>query len=92
MSDIPLRDRLRVATTDSHAALDANVSGWRLQTATGYGAFLSASAAALSPLEHALERAGVADWLPDWPIRARSDLRAGRGRLARVRGRPDLCA
>ena len=71
LSDIPLRDRLRAATADSHAALDAAVSGWRLQTAAGYGAFLSASAAALSPLEHALERAGVTDWLPDWPARAR---------------------
>lgn len=71
LSEISLRDRLRAATTDSHAALDATVSGWRLQTATGYGAFLAASAAALSPLEHALERAGVAEWLPDWPARAR---------------------
>jgi len=71
LSDIPLRDRLRAATTDSHAALDATVSDWRLQSAAGYGAFLSASAAALYPLEHALERAGVADWLPDWPVRAR---------------------
>jgi len=71
LSDTSLRDRLRVATTDNHAALDAAVSGWRLQTASGYGAFLSASAAALSPLEHALERAGVGSWLPDWPARAR---------------------
>jgi len=71
LSEISLRDRLRAATTDSHAALDATVSGWRLQSATGYGAFLSASAAALAPLEQALERAGVAEWLPDWPTRAR---------------------
>jgi heme oxygenase len=65
------RDRLRAATAESHAALDAIVSGWRIETPRGYGAFLSASAAALAPLEVALERAGVADWLPDWPRRTR---------------------
>lgn len=46
-------------------------SSWRLQTTTGYGAFLSASAAALAPLELALERAGVEAWMPDWSLRAR---------------------
>lgn len=65
------RDRLRAATAESHAALDAVVSGWRIETPSGYGAFLSASAAALTPLEVALERAGVTDWLPDWPRRTR---------------------
>ncbi|MGH1557740.1 hypothetical protein ACRAWD_07640 [Caulobacter segnis] len=69
--------------------------------------FLSASAAALSPLEQALERAGVADWLPDWPARARraalaQDLAAlglsapvcALAEIAspRVRGRPALRA
>ncbi|UAL10521.1 biliverdin-producing heme oxygenase [Caulobacter segnis] len=77
MSDISLRDRLRAATTESHAALDATVAGWRIETPLGYGAFLSASAAALAPLELALERAGVAEWLPDWAHRAR---RAGLAR------------
>lgn len=71
LSEISLRDRLRAATSDSHAALDQTVGGWSLQTATGYGAFLSASAVALAPLELALERAGVADWLPDWSARSR---------------------
>jgi len=71
LSEISLRDRLRAATADSHAALDDTVAGWRLQTATGYGAFLAASAAALVPLELALEQAGVAEWMPDWPERAR---------------------
>ncbi|USQ96108.1 biliverdin-producing heme oxygenase [Caulobacter sp. RL271] len=51
--------------------LDATVDGWRIETTSGYGAFLSASAAALTPLELALERAGVAEWLPDWAQRAR---------------------
>lgn len=65
------RDRLRAATAESHAALDAVVSSRRLETPQGYGAFLSASAAALAPLEVALERAAVTDWLPDWPRRTR---------------------
>lgn len=71
LSDNSLRGRLRAATTESHAMLDATVGGWRIETASGYGAFLSASAAALTPLELALERAGVADWLPDWAHRTR---------------------
>lgn len=71
MSEISRRERLRAATSDTHAAIDAMASSWRLQTAAGYGAFLSASAAALTPLELALERSGVGDWLPDWPLRAR---------------------
>lgn len=71
LTETSLREHLRAATSDSHAALDDTVAGWRLQTASGYGAFLSASAAALTPLELALERAGVAEWLPDWPERAR---------------------
>lgn len=71
VSDSTLRDRLRAATAESHAILDATVSSWRIETPLGYGAFLSASALALIPLELALERAGVADWLPDWDKRVR---------------------
>lgn len=47
------------------------MAGWRIESPSGYGAFLSASAAALAPLELALERAGVGEWLPDWPRRTR---------------------
>lgn len=71
LTDCSLRDHLRAATSQDHAALDAIVGGWRIETPLGYGAFLSASVAALAPLELALERAGVAEWLPDWPRRAR---------------------
>lgn len=71
LSDPSLRDRLRAATADSHAALDAQVAAWKIETPLGYGAFLSASAMALAPLELALERAGVVEWLPDWPQRVR---------------------
>lgn len=73
MSDQPLRDRLRAATAQSHAALDAQVAAWDIETPRGYRAFLSASALALIPLEHALERAGVGEWLPDWESRVRRD-------------------
>lgn len=71
LTENSLRDRLRAATSQDHAALDATVVGWRIETPLGYGAFLSASAAALAPLELALERGGVADWLPDWSKRTR---------------------
>jgi len=71
LSDSSLRDRLRAATAESHEALDAQVAAWKIETPLGYGAFLSASAMAIAPLELALERAGVTDWLPDWPKRVR---------------------
>jgi heme oxygenase (biliverdin-IX-beta and delta-forming) len=73
LSDPSLRGRLRAATAESHAALDARVSTWKIDTPTGYRAFLSASARALIPLELALERAGVSAWLPDWRARVRRD-------------------
>lgn len=71
LPDSSLRDRLRRATSQSHAALDARIATWRIETPAGYRAFLSASAKAIAPLELALERAGVAEWLPDWPQRVR---------------------
>lgn len=81
MSECSLRDRLKVATKREHEALDALVTPAHLRTRAGYRAFLTASAQALIPLELALERAGVMEWLPDWPLRARRhalrrDLRA----------------
>lgn len=71
MSELSLRDRLRAATSQDHAALDAVAAAWRIETPAGYAAFLQASALALTPLELALERAGVEIWLTDWPHRAR---------------------
>ncbi|WP_297507470.1 biliverdin-producing heme oxygenase [uncultured Caulobacter sp.] len=71
MSDISLRDRLRGATAERHAALDDLIAARGVATPDRYGAFLAASAAALTPLEIALERAGVQNWLPDWPERTR---------------------
>jgi heme oxygenase len=65
-----LRDRLRAATVEDHAALDA-VGEWRLDEVSDYRAFLQASADAVAPLELALEASGVQAWLPDWSERAR---------------------
>lgn len=73
MSDTSLREHLRAATAEAHAALDATAGALGLQSRDGYGAFLSASAAGLAPLEAALERGGVDEWLPDWPRRARRE-------------------
>jgi heme oxygenase len=76
-----LRDRLRAATVEDHAALDMAVGEWRLDEVSDYRAFLQASADAVAPLELALEASGVQAWLPDWSARARrkaliSDLEA----------------
>src|SRR5262249_52367099 len=66
------------------SALDLNDVG-------DYRRFLQASAAALMPLEAALEAGGVARIFPDWPQRSRSD--AIKADLDRVDGaaRP-LCS
>lgn len=71
MSAITLREHLRAATSEAHAALDATAGALGMNTRAGYGAFLSASALGLAPLELALERGGVGEQLPDWPRRAR---------------------
>ena len=66
-----LRDQLKSATAQAHAALDAAAGRWRLDDADGYSAFLRAQAAALIPVEQALEHAGIELLLPDWATRAR---------------------
>jgi len=71
LSENTLRERLRAATSNDHAELDAIASALDFGTASGYGRFLLASATALTPLELALERAGVEAWLADWPRRSR---------------------
>jgi len=67
-----IRERLREATAEAHAALDACLQALDLTTRAGYGRFLAANAAALVAVEMALEAAGVHDVLPDWDRRARS--------------------
>src|SRR5262249_51409973 len=84
-------EKLKQSTAAAHRRLDATFSDFDLTGVPGYRRFLEASAAALLPLEAALEAAGVEAILPDWPERARrqaiaADL-ASLGGLARP-----LCA
>jgi heme oxygenase len=79
-----LRARLRDATADAHARLDAQLGALDLGGRDGYRVFLEANAAALLPLEDALEQAGVARLFPDWTSRSRRD--AIRADLARMGG------
>lgn len=62
---------MRAATAGDHQALDQTATALDFDSASGYGRFLLASAAALTPLELALEREGVASWMPDWSSRSR---------------------
>jgi heme oxygenase (biliverdin-IX-beta and delta-forming) len=66
-----LRDRLRMTTATAHHDLDAKFGAFDLTSRRGYRRFLEASAAALLPLEAALEQAGVAGIFSDWAQRSR---------------------
>lgn len=68
-----IRKYLREATVEQHRRLDALAGGMRLDLASGYGAFLIAQADAMLPVERALNDAGIARLLPDWPQRCRAD-------------------
>jgi heme oxygenase (biliverdin-IX-beta and delta-forming) len=63
---------LKAATSAAHCALDEGMSAFDLTVTAHYCRFLQASAAALLPMEVALEQAGVSDMFEDWPSRARS--------------------
>lgn len=65
------RASLRQATATDHARLDALFGGFRLGEAEDYRAFLTAHAMALPAIEAALDAAGFADVLKDWPARMR---------------------
>jgi heme oxygenase len=66
-----LRDRLKQATSGAHRDLDTRLGALDLGRLGGYRRFLEISAAALLPLEAAVEAAGVAAIFADWPGRAR---------------------
>jgi heme oxygenase len=89
-----LRHRLREATAGLHARVDRHMGGLLQHAPDGYARFLSATACAVLPLEHALNKAGVAALLPDWPQRARSPaLLADLAELhLPVPAEPDACA
>jgi len=66
-----LRGKLKTATEVAHRSLDARFASYDLTRLNGYRRFLEANAAALLPLETALEKSGVADVFADWPERSR---------------------
>lgn len=66
-----VRDALREATSAAHARLDAVAEGLDLSDSTVYGRFLMAQAGPVFALEEALEAAGVAEAVHDWPRRSR---------------------
>jgi heme oxygenase len=66
------REYLKLSTRDLHGRLDAAAGVMRLETYPGYGDLLAAHAAALIPLEAALEKGGIERLLPNWVLRRRS--------------------
>lgn len=64
------RAHLRVATSLKHRALDEALSALQLDRRQDYARFLWVNAA-ISPIEIALEDAGIQGDLADWPRRAR---------------------
>lgn len=64
---------LREATGDVHRRLDDGMKALDLRAAPDYARFLAATAAALLPLETALQQAGIDRLLSDWPRRRRSE-------------------
>jgi heme oxygenase (biliverdin-IX-beta and delta-forming) len=66
-----LRAKLRQSTAAAHRRLDAGFSAFDLTSLQGYRRFLEASAAALLPLETALDEGGIDALFPDWPQRSR---------------------
>ena len=67
-----IRSRLRAATSAQHAAVDRHMGELLRAGPRGYERFLEASAAAVLPLERALETSGAPELLPDWSERVRS--------------------
>ena len=65
---------LRAGTAGVHERLDQLFGGFDLADADGYGRFLTGHAAALFAVERALDVAGMAALLDDWPDRRRSGL------------------
>ncbi|OHD09919.1 biliverdin-producing heme oxygenase [Sphingopyxis sp. RIFCSPHIGHO2_12_FULL_65_19] len=74
MARNPSRAVLRAATADCHRRVDAIYSAAVLGDRGSYGDFLRAQAAAHLPAERALDRAGIATLLDDWPARMRGSL------------------
>lgn len=67
----PVRWQLKEATEPAHRRLDKEFAALDLARREHYRAFLTASAAALLPLETLIEAAGIKKLLGDWPVRSR---------------------
>ncbi len=67
------RAALRRETAPDHERLDALFGRFRLDDPADYRAFLTAHAMALPAVEQALDAAGFATLLDDWPRRRRAD-------------------
>jgi heme oxygenase len=70
--DPTLHAALRAATAALHDAVEARFAGFDLSRRGPYGDFLRGQAAGILPVEAALDAAGIARILPDWPRRART--------------------
>ena len=68
------RAALRAATAAEHRRVDTAFSRFDLASEAGYRAFLLAQAEGFLPVETALDDAGAASVLSDWPARRRGDL------------------
>lgn len=66
-----LRARLRQATAPLHEQVDTAFSGFAFEHPGDYRQFLRAHCRVLSAAEIALENAGIAELLDDWPRRVR---------------------
>lgn len=70
----PARTTLREATADAHVRVDTAFGGFALSEPAAYRRFLQAQAAALLPVEAALDRAHAHRVIGDWPQRRRGAL------------------
>jgi heme oxygenase len=71
---VSARAALRAGTRAEHERVDRLFGRLDLAASRDYRLFLLAQATAFLPVEAALERAGVAAIVPDWPCRRRSQL------------------
>lgn len=72
----PAHAALRAGTAPDHERLDGLFAGFDLTDPAGYRAFLTAHALALPAVEQALDAAGFAGDLADWPDRRRTGVLA----------------
>ncbi len=72
-----LHAQLRAATSGLHEAVERGFAHLDLAEPADYARFLALQAAAILPLEAALDQAGIAGLLPDWAARRRADALLG---------------